>query len=288
MSLSAPLYLDRVQETSVTTGTGTYTLAGALTGFQAFSAVGDGNQCYYLAAAVDGAGVPSGAWEVGLGTYTLAGTLLARTQILSSSNAGAAVNWGAGTKRLSVTVPASSLMMSSRTVLNQAAIQNLPTTPVVCSLTPPANWRVVPITCSGYLSMVTAGYTGMDTTYAALVLCHTDASSVWVLQGPVNDNSFTTTPVTEVTAYFGAPHDGVITFIPPMIGIESDEGAAQGDASGTDLWVLPYPNIAGFAEYSGKPLVLSMDNNGSGNLAGGNVNDFLIIDLTYRFEKMTL
>ena len=43
-----PLVLkDRVKETTTTTGTGTYTLAGALTGFEAFSQVGDGNTTYY-------------------------------------------------------------------------------------------------------------------------------------------------------------------------------------------------------------------------------------------------
>jgi hypothetical protein len=34
---------DRVNETSTTTGTGTFTLAGAVTGFQTFAAIGDGN-----------------------------------------------------------------------------------------------------------------------------------------------------------------------------------------------------------------------------------------------------
>jgi hypothetical protein len=37
---SVPKFFDRVQETSTTTGTGTYTLAGAVTGFQSFAAVG--------------------------------------------------------------------------------------------------------------------------------------------------------------------------------------------------------------------------------------------------------
>jgi hypothetical protein len=38
---------DRVKETTTTTGTGTITLAGAVTGFQAFSVIGDGNSTYY-------------------------------------------------------------------------------------------------------------------------------------------------------------------------------------------------------------------------------------------------
>jgi hypothetical protein len=90
---------DRVQETSTTTGTGTFTLAGAVTGFQSFSAIGDGNTTYY--AIVGGA-----EWEVGLGTYTSSGTTLARTTILESSNGGTAVNFSAGTKNVFVTYPA--------------------------------------------------------------------------------------------------------------------------------------------------------------------------------------
>jgi len=90
---------DRVQETSTTTGTGTFTLAGAVTGFQAFSVIGDGNTTYY--AIVGGA-----EFEVGLGTYTLSGTTLSRTTILESSNGGSAVNFSAGTKNVFVTYPA--------------------------------------------------------------------------------------------------------------------------------------------------------------------------------------
>ena len=90
---------DRVKETSTTTGTGTYTLAGAVTGFEAFSSVGDGNTTYY--ACTDGTD-----FEVGIGTYTASGTTLARTTILQSSNSGNAVSWGAGTRTLFYTLPA--------------------------------------------------------------------------------------------------------------------------------------------------------------------------------------
>lgn len=92
---------DRVKETTTTTGTGTITLAGASAGFQSFSVIGDANTTYYTI--VDSA---TGAWEVGIGTYTSSGTTLSRTTILESSNAGSAVNFAAGSKDVFVTYPA--------------------------------------------------------------------------------------------------------------------------------------------------------------------------------------
>ena len=95
---------DRVQETTTTTGTGTYTLAGAKDGFQSFAAVGNGNTTYY--ACTDGTD-----YEVGIGTYTLSGTTLARTTIIESSNSDAAVDWSAGDKDIFVTLPASKALV---------------------------------------------------------------------------------------------------------------------------------------------------------------------------------
>jgi hypothetical protein len=90
---------DRVKETTTTTSTGTYTLAGAVTGFQSFAVVGNGNSTYYTV--TDGTN-----WEVGVGTYTSSGTTLSRDTILASSNSGSAVNWGAGSKDVFLTYPA--------------------------------------------------------------------------------------------------------------------------------------------------------------------------------------
>ena len=92
---------DRVRETTTTTGTGSVTLAGAVTGFQTFAVIGNGNQTYYTIA-----GQGTSEWEVGIGTYTSAGTTLARNTVLASSNAGALVNFSAGTKDVFVTYPA--------------------------------------------------------------------------------------------------------------------------------------------------------------------------------------
>lgn len=89
---------DRVGESTTTENTGTLTLAGALTGYQSFSAIGDSNTVYYMIEAVDGSGIPTGDWEVGKGTYTSAGTTLSRTTVLAGSNGTSLVNFGAGTK----------------------------------------------------------------------------------------------------------------------------------------------------------------------------------------------
>jgi hypothetical protein len=89
---------DRVQETSTTTGTGTITLAGAVSGFQSFSAIGNANTTYY--AIVGGT-----QWEVGLGTYTSSGTTLSRDTVLASST-GSKLDLAAGTKNVFVTYPA--------------------------------------------------------------------------------------------------------------------------------------------------------------------------------------
>lgn len=92
---------DRVKESTTTTGTGTLTLLGAATGYQAFSAIGNGNTCYYAISSVGEAD-----WEVGIGTYTASGTTLSRDTILSSSAAGAAVDFPAGVKDVYVVYPA--------------------------------------------------------------------------------------------------------------------------------------------------------------------------------------
>ena len=93
---------DRVNETSTTTGTGTFTLAGAVTGFQTFAAIGNGNTTYYTIVLQGGT-----EWEVGLGTYTSSGTTLSRDTVLSSSAGGTTkVTFSAGTKNVFCDYPA--------------------------------------------------------------------------------------------------------------------------------------------------------------------------------------
>ena len=89
---------NRVQETGTANTTVSFTLTGALTGFQSFAAVGNTNTTFY--AATDA----SGNWEVGLGTYSTTGPTLTRTTIYASSNSGSAVTFS-GTCNIFVTYP---------------------------------------------------------------------------------------------------------------------------------------------------------------------------------------
>ena len=94
---------DRVKETTTTTGTGNITLAGAETNFQSFnSALSNGDQTYY--AIIDDT---NNDWETGIGTFTATATL-ARDAVLASTNAGALVNFSAGTKDVFITNPEAS------------------------------------------------------------------------------------------------------------------------------------------------------------------------------------
>ena len=103
---------DRVKETSTTTGTGTFSLAGAATGFETFvSGVGTGNTTYY-SIVLDG----TNEFEVGVGTVTDATPdTLSRDTIISSSNSDSAVNFSSGSKTVFCTLPASRAMSPSMT-----------------------------------------------------------------------------------------------------------------------------------------------------------------------------
>ena len=97
----ALIVADRVKETTTTNGTGSVTLAGAVTGYQSFAVIGNGNTTFYCIADQGGAN-----WEVGIGTYSTTGPSLARTTVLASSNSNNLVTFTTGTKDVFVTYPA--------------------------------------------------------------------------------------------------------------------------------------------------------------------------------------
>jgi len=110
---------DRVKETSSSSGTGSITLGGAIPGYRTFlSCVPTGSIVYYcihnLAVGYDT------EWEVGYGTFTTPDTLV-RTNVYSSSNAGALVNFTAGANGLEVfiTYPSEQAVFQQTTGLTE-------------------------------------------------------------------------------------------------------------------------------------------------------------------------
>jgi hypothetical protein len=179
---------DRVQETSTTIGTSTLVLAGAASGFQSFSVIGDGNTTYYT---IDG----GTEWEVGIGTYTLLGTTLSRDTILESSNGGTAVNFSAGTKNVFVTYPAERALYTDASS-NAIALG----TPASATLT---NATGLPIS---------TGVSGLGTGVATFLATPSSANLASAVTDETGSGSlvFATSP-TLVTPALGTPSSGTLT-----------------------------------------------------------------------------
>jgi len=91
---------DRVQQTGTANTTVSFTLSGAVVGYQDFTAIGNTNTTFY------GATDAVGNWESGLGTYSSTGPTLTRTTVYASSNSGSAVTFS-GTVNVFCTYPSS-------------------------------------------------------------------------------------------------------------------------------------------------------------------------------------
>ena len=108
---------DRVKESSASTGTGDFTLTGAIDNFIAFSAALNIGDATYYTISND----TTGKWEVGLGTYSALNTLT-RVTVFSSSNSNAAVNFTAGPKIVFITAPAEQYVSRNQSVAYSIAL----------------------------------------------------------------------------------------------------------------------------------------------------------------------
>jgi hypothetical protein len=168
---------DRVRETTTTTGTGAVTLAGATTGYRAFSAeVAVAGTVFYCI--TDGTN-----WETGLGTLATA-TTLARTAVYESSNAGALVSFPAGAKDVFCTIPASQFLPVHADLGASIDLDDITVSGVYCQPSN-ANTSLVlnyPVAVAGRLDVFSSGrigfqkYTAYDT---SVVYSRSRHDSTW-------------------------------------------------------------------------------------------------------------
>jgi hypothetical protein len=163
---------DRVRQTSTTTGSGTFTLDGSVTGFQSFDAIGNGNTTYYTIT-IDS------QWEVGIGTYS-SGTLTRDTVI--SSSTGSKIVFGAGTKDVFVSYPAEKSV-------NQDA-NNRVLIPYTSGVTDVGSLNVGNAT-SHTDSGVIAGFTASEPLYLYTSLQNTSTANTSYASYAVNDGGHT-------------------------------------------------------------------------------------------------
>lgn len=161
----------------------------------------------------------------------------------------------------------------ARVTIANAVIKTLPSTTVTLSATPPTGYRAKPLALSLLMHFVT-GYTGLDTTYAALQAI-VGGGNTAIYPILVNDNS-TTPVIDQFTNAFGTGDllvdvQPVSLFIVPGYALNNNNSTAG----------------AGPSAWDSQPIKIQLDNNGStSDLGGGNAGNTLTFTLYYVLEQL--
>lgn len=159
--------------------------------------------------------------------------------------------------------------------LTDSQIKALPTTGITLVSAQGSGYRIKVLGATFRTNFTAGAYTNVNTTYATLQL---EIGATWVRTPIVNDDSYTV-DLTQATTFFNAAQQRLVDLGTLLDAIES------GAASGNGEWVLP--NISSSPTVQDNTaLIIKMDNNGSGNLTGGNAGN--VFKITVHWVKEAL
>lgn len=209
-----------------------------------------------------GTGTPEGAVTGAVGDLFLRTDGALGTTLYTKQSGSGNTGWGSP----------DDLVKPSATTLTDAQIKALPTTAVTLIAAPGSGKRIRPLSVS-YLFDTSAGaYTNINATYADV---HLELGSDYAGYGPVKDTA-ASPALTQFTDVLGTAADRIYDqAIPPQKG--NDDG-------GGGFYVI----TTGFGnrnQQENAALKIVIDNNGSGNLTGGNAANTLKVIVYYAVES---
>jgi hypothetical protein len=153
------------------------------------------------------------------------------------------------------------------TVLTNAQIKTLPTTPVTLVAAPASGLRIKLLAASAK-SVIVSNYTNIDATYSDIDLAYSASGPLLAI--PIFDD-----PTAVSTGLTGLLASGAGTFLADFVVPFSDLAT---------YW--PAVTAQTSSSESALPLLLKGDNNGSGALTGGNAGNSLTITVYYALESV--
>ncbi len=176
------------------------------------------------------------------------------------------------------TVPSGSIFKTAILNITNAQWKALPTTPLTLVAAPGSGFRVKAFSATVITNFGLGAYTNLDASYLAFQV--TNPAGQWITF-PIVDDATQTPTIGQMTHLLSASN--LITDLPaPYLVVPSTGNAGQ------QYVLVNGTNASGdtVANWDNAAVVVNIDNNGSGNLTGGNVGNTARVIFYYTVEAI--